>query len=178
MSVAYATLMVHQTKEFQVAVLEEYRGVGQKINAQCRLPNEAGAWWGKMLTNIALAIGPKEASEVAYVTSSYSEDEYEIAVVTDSLLILGEADKPLKDDAEFSVRVFSLQEIHSVKLNAAASFFNGGFMSDWPGRYAVSFEHTHAGSVLFPYSSEQNNYAEEQLAELVPKLIDIVRSRT
>lgn len=160
-----------------MAGLEGYRGVGQKINAQCRLPNEAGAWWGKMLTNIALAIGPREASDVTYVTAVYSEDDYAIAVVTDSLLILGEADKPLNDDVEFSVRVFSLREIESVRMNASSSFFSGGFVRDWPGRYAVSFEHPHAGSISFPYSLDQNNYADDQLAELVPKLIDIVRSR-
>ncbi|WP_026139567.1 hypothetical protein [Leucobacter salsicius] len=160
-----------------MAGLEDYREVGQRINAQCRLPNDAGEWWGKMLTNIALAIGPKDASEVAYVTAVYSEDDYEIAVVTDSLLILGEAEKPLQDDAEFSVRVFSMREIESVEMNVSASFFNGGFMSDWPGRYAVSFKHPLAGSFSFPYSSEQNNYADDQLAVLVPKLIDIVRSR-
>lgn len=158
--------------------IADYRLVGQVINAQCRIPSDSGEWWGKMLTNIALAVGPGEASEVKYVTASYSsDDDYEIAVFTDSLLILGEARSGFEGDTEISVDAYSLNEIVSVKLDAPTSFFDGGFRSDWPGRYSVQISHPQAGSVSLPFDKTQSNFADEQLADLVPKLLDAVRRR-
>lgn len=158
--------------------LDQLRPIAQSINVQSRLPQRDFEWWGKMLTNLVLSVGSEDVSVLKYVTAVYSDERYEIAIVSDSLLILGETDEPSKEDADFSVRAFSLKEIISVNLNAEGSVFGDDFFNSWPGRMSVGIEHESAGSLLFPYSTEVNNRADAMLGDLVPVLLDIVRDRT